>query len=374
MQNFIVVGEMRAIVAQVLLAIHHHTTAHCAVISGKGTGALRLSRLCSQYDDLDFYGHDDLRFVEIVNRFAARHADTVLVAGDCQAMKMVNRVRDALQVGISPMPDTDMLSMLEDKWSFYQFCKAHGLTVPSSIFVNAKAELDFSAVANRLGLPFVVKPLDQVASYGIEVVQDENHYKRAILDNRAYQYAPLIMQRFIAGKDIGLNLLSVHGRVMALACQEPNGTRVRFFANGVLERAAHVIASATRYHGVMNVDARVEEHTGTIYLFESNPRIWRSHYASVWCGMNFCGESLKGRWDGNHVQRLVSGESDVYYHPIFRPSQWPMLLFDKGRRGRFLRIMMSDPYTLASSIRPLLQGGWQKLNWMLLRRRVKRVY
>ena len=365
---------MRAIVAQVLLALHHYTTAHCAVISGRGTGSLRLSRLCTSYADLDFYGSDDQRFIEIVNAFAVRNADTVLVAGDCQAMKMVNRVHKSLLVGFCPAPDTDMLTMLEDKWSFYQFCKEHGLTVPTTEFVSGKSELNFAAVAERLGLPFVVKPLDQVASYGIEVINDEQHYKKSILDNRAYQYAPLIVQRFVRGKDIGLNLLSIHGRVKALACQEPNGTRVRFFANRSLEQVAHVIASKSHYHGVMNVDARIEDRTGTIYLFESNPRVWRSHYASVWCGYNFCGESLREQWEGDEVQRLTSGESDVYYHPVFRPSQWPTLLFDKTRHGRLLRIMMFDPYTLASSIRPLLQGGWQRLNWVLLRRRIKRVY
>lgn len=374
MQNFIVVGEMRAIVAQVLLAIHHFTPAHCAVISGKGSNSLRLSRLCARFVNLDFYGVDDQRFVDTVNQFSAQHAGTVLVAGDCQAIKMVNRVRTYLKVSISAVPDNAMLSVLEDKWSFYQFCKANGLTVPLTVLVNAKGELDFKTIAERLGLPFVVKPLDQLASYGVEIISDEQQFNKAILDNEAYQYAPLIVQRFVAGTDIGLNLLSIRGRVKTLACQKPDGTRMRFFADRTLEQVAHVIANQSGYHGIMNVDARIEDGTGNIYLIESNPRVWRSHYASVWCGMNFCAESLKEERESDEVQRLSSGESDVYYHPLFRPSQWSTVLFDKTHRGRLLRIMMFDPYTLVSSIRPLLQGGWQHLNWMLLRRRVKRVY
>ncbi len=103
---------MRAIVAQVLLAIQHHTAAHCAVISGEGTGSLRLSRLSSRYIDLDFYGRDDQRIGDTVNGIAGRRADTVLVPGDCQSIKMVNRVRPALQVDVSPVPDASMLSLL----------------------------------------------------------------------------------------------------------------------------------------------------------------------------------------------------------------------------------------------------------------------
>lgn len=373
-QNFIVVSLMRAIVAQVLLSLHHHTRARCVVISGAGSGSLRASRLCSEYVELDFYGRDDQRFVEFVNDAASRDPDTVLVPGDCQAIKMVNRVRSELGVSVSPAPDAAMLAMLEDKWSFYQFCKSHGLTVPLTLLFQSKGALDFAATVDKLGLPFVVKPLDQVASYGVEVITDEAHFKKAILDNDAYRYAPLIVQRFVAGTDIGLNLLSVHGTVKALACQEPDGIRVRFFGNRSLEDVAHIIANKSGYHGIMNVDARIESDTGTIYLFESNPRIWRSHYASVCCGLNFCGESLRSQSDGNGVQRLSSGVSDVYYHPVFRPSQWPSVLFDKTGRGRLLRIMAFDPYTFVTSLRPLLLGGWQKLNWLLLRRRIKRLY
>lgn len=374
MKNFLVVGEMRAIVAQVLLAIHDHVDANCSVVSGKGTRSLRLSRLCTRYIDLDFYGADDQRFVDFVRQVAATDASTVVVPADCQAIKMVNRVRAALPLAVSPAPDAAMLALLEDKWSFYQFCKANGLSVPETVFFATKTTLDFDATVSRLGLPFVVKPLDQVASYGVEVIRDERQFRKAILNNDRYHYAPLIAQRFIAGTDIGLNLLAINGSVKALACQEPHGTRVRFFPSSALEHVARVVARQSGYHGVMNIDARIEDRTGTIFLFEANPRVWRSHYASVWCGLNFCGESLRGHWPDREVLRLSSGTSDVYYHPLFRPSQWRQTLSERSRCGRMLRIMLTDPYTFTSSIRPLLQGGWQHLNWMLLRRRVKRVY
>lgn len=35
--------------------------------------------------------------------------------------------------------------------------------------------------------------------------------------------------------------------------------------------------------------------------------------------------------------------------------------------------LMFDPYTLASAIRPLMQGRWQKLSRWLMRRQIKRV-
>ena len=92
----------------------------------------------------------------------------------------------------------------EDKWSFYLFCKKHGLTVPLTVFVNDKPELQFGSIA--LGVLFAIKAPDQVASYGVEVITDEANLGKKVIDNQGYRYAPLIVQRFIAGTDIGLNL------------------------------------------------------------------------------------------------------------------------------------------------------------------------
>lgn len=374
MLNFIVVGEIRVIVAQVLLAIHSFTDANCVVICGKESRLLHLSRLCSKLVEIDFYGVDDAQFAEQVNACAMALPGVMLVPGDCQAVRLVNRVRSLLKVPVSPVPTTAVLDLMENKWSFHAFCVRSGLNVPPTRLFASKHALDFDAVAAELGLPFVVKPVDQVASYGVHVIESGPQYNRLIRDQDAYRYAPLIAQKFITGVDVGLNLLALDGKVAAIAIQQQTGAVVRFFPNRYLEDVAHVIAGAAGYHGIMNVDARIETGSGRIFLFESNPRVWRSLYASVWCGLNFLEEGIHRRPPGHGVTRLTSGKSDVYYHPAFRPSQWPILLLDKTRKGRMLRIMMSDPYTFSSSIRPLLTTFWQRANWILLRRRVQRIY
>ena len=73
-------------------------------------------------------------------------------------------------------------------------------------------------------------------------------------------------------------------------------------------------------------------------------------------------------------RRLTSGTADVYYHPLLRPAQWRHVLFGRGRQGRMARLMMVDPYVLASSLRPACRTVWQFLNRHLLRRRINRVY
>jgi hypothetical protein len=101
----------------------------------------------------------------------------------------------------------------------------------------------------------------------------------------------------------------------------------------------------------MNVDARIEKDTGDIFLFESNPRFWRSLSASVWNGLNFAAECMDEPTVAGDVRLLNSGSADTYYHPVFRPSMWKYLLFDRGHRGRMARSMMSDITILLASTR-----------------------
>lgn len=392
MQNFIVVGETRALVAQVLLALHTHASARCLVICGQHCGVLRLSPLCADHVKFDFYGADDERFVATVNLHALARPDIIVVPADCAGNRMINRVRARLQAVIMPSPDAAMLARMDDKWRFYEFCVAQGVPVPPARRFDDKHAIAFADAARQFGLPFVVKPLDQAVSTGVVIVGSPADFSEMVADNDDYCYAPLIVQRFIAGTDVGVNLLSLHGTVAAIAIQRRIDSTVRFFAHAELEAIGHTVARASGYHGVMNIDARIEDGSGKVYLFESNPRFWRSLAASVWCGLNFAGECVDHLADerlapvigspqdvachcaSEPARRLVAGTADVYYHPVLRPAQWRHVIFGRGRQTRMARLMMTDPYVLASSLRPACRTVWQFLNWHLLRRRINRVY
>jgi hypothetical protein len=377
-RHFMVVGESRALVAQVLLALHSFTPSRCTAVCSPGSSILRLSSLCAEHMETNFYGPDDERFTGLVNRAALERDGLMLVPADCQGTRLINRVRRRLRAAVSAAPETAVLDLLDNKWHFYQFCRSHHLNVPETRYFPSKHEIDFNGTARALGLPFVIKPLTEAASAGVHVIGDAAMLRHRILDDPDYRHAPLIAQRFIAGIDVGLDLLATDGRLAALAVQRRENSKVHFFPNDYLERSAEVLAGHTRYHGVMNVDARIETDSGRVYLFESNPRAWRSLAASVWCGLNFIGESLDprtlGPTDDHAPVRLTAGTADLYYHPALRPALWPHVLLDRGRQGRMARIMLGDPYLFLSSMRPALTSVWQAVNRHLLGRHIPRVY
>ena len=365
-KNFLVLGKHRTLIVQAMLAIHAATDAVCVVICPKETRYLRLTNMCTRHWFAELDGSDDDRVVDIINRCAESMPGLELVPSDCPSARLANRLRARLHAHVARIPDDAMLDLFDNKWRFHQFCKERGLNVPATKLVASKEDLDFASTAQEIGLPFIVKPLDQHGSAGVCVISSEQGYRERILDDEAYRFSPLLVQRYIRGIDIGLNLLSIGGKVQAIAVQrrdypQNEEARIRFLPNEYLRNAAFVICADSCYDGVMNVDARIEERTGLAYLFEVNPRFWVSLSASVWCGLNFVAENLEREQQSDDVRLLEAGTADTFYHPLFRPALWPYVLFHTGRRGRMARLMARDMCTLGSQLRTFWIKGFDRV-------------
>jgi predicted ATP-grasp superfamily ATP-dependent carboligase len=350
--TFIVVGKSKYVVVAVLQAIRSFIDAKCVVVGDDEIRSLRWSPLCHGQVFVDFDGNDDDNFVTAVTALSRQNPRAILIPADCDAIRLTNRVRDRLSIRITPIPDTPALEMFHDKWRFHQFCTRHELRVPETRFIGPKSRLDFDAIASELGIPFVVKPVNQAGSLGVTMVASKTNLERSIRDNDAYRYAPLIAQRYIDGKDMELSLLSFHGELSAFAIQQLNGSRIEFVPNSYLEQTAETLCSTSSYHGVMHVDARIEKSTGEVFLIESNPRFWASLTAAAWCGLNFVAASIMPPAQAIGVRQLIAGTSPIR-HPAIRPSSWLRLLTDASERGRLLRAETFDLHALGSFTREL---------------------
>ncbi|WP_019140149.1 ATP-grasp domain-containing protein [Noviherbaspirillum massiliense] len=363
MVNYIVVGKARYLAVAVLQAIRSFTGAKSILIGEKETAVLAWSSLCRRQVTIRLDGSEDEKFVSLINRLAEQMPHLVLIPADCDGIRIINRVRSRIWLKIAPIPDLPTLQMFDDKWHFHQFCMRNGLSVPATRYIGSKFDLDFDAVASELGLPFVIKPINQSGSIGVQVVRGKAQFEEAVRENPEYRCGPLIAQRYIEGDDIDLSLLAVRGRLSAVAIQRVYGREVRFVPNAYLEEAAAELCRLSGYNGVMHVDARIEKGTQRVYLLESNPRFWASLAASVWCGLNFVEQSIERPPFTNSVHRLTAGTASTR-HPLMRPSSWPRLLTDRGARGRLLRAMVFDLLAFTDLLRapPLLlwqhTGGW----------------
>jgi predicted ATP-grasp superfamily ATP-dependent carboligase len=365
MKNFIVVGKHNRVVVQVLLAIRSYSDSECIVLGGDETLVLRWSSLCSRHGYIGFDEGEDDHFVATVERLAGAMPHAVLIPADCEAARIINRVRDRLKIDTAPIPNMSTLDMFDDKWRFHGFCKEHGFRVPPTRFIGDKTALDFDAVAAELGTPFVVKPVNQSGSFGVHIVHTRAYYDEAIRNNKKYRFVPLIAQYYIDGTDMGLSLLSIRGKVSAYAVQKWSNSDAIFVPNAYLEQIVHDLCNISDYHGVMHVDARMEDKTGTVFLIESNPRFWASLDGPVWSGLNFVAESVGEAAPHEGVRALVAGRFPGNRHPLMWPSWWRVVLFDSGARGRMLRAMLFDLYLVSNFL-----GLLPSLAWSYVRRRV----
>jgi predicted ATP-grasp superfamily ATP-dependent carboligase len=367
MRSFLVVGKSRRVVVAVLQAIRSHGDEPCAVVGGSDTGSLRWSPLCQRYAMMDFGGDDDARFLDLAREMAVAWPSLCVIAGDCDGIRLINRVRHGLDIPIAPLPVTPLLDSFDDKWQFHRFCTRYALPVPLTVQVGAKRNADFAALSARLGLPFMLKPVDQAGSLGVKLITSRAQFEREVLHDDGYCFEPLIAQRFIDGEDIDLSLLSLHGKLAAFAIQQVAGAEIRFVPNAELEDIAHALCAASGFHGVMHVDARIERTTGEVYLIESNPRFWASLTAAAWCGLNFVTASVQGMRDEpepfGDIPALTAGTAYLR-HPLLRPSCWRQLLGNMGARGRLLRAVTFDGaglYELLSDMPTMCRRRWQGL-------------
>jgi predicted ATP-grasp superfamily ATP-dependent carboligase len=368
-RNFIVVGEVPGLIVQVLQAIRTFSDAECIVLCPPGTGSLRLTNMTRECIYVGLDGNNDESVISAINRLAELEPNQVAIPSDCTGSRVLDRIRDRVKATLIPMPNASMLECFDDKWRFYEFCKKHGLNVPPTQLNVSKDKLDFPKMALELGLPFVIKPLNQQGSSGVRVIHSADEYRQKILNDDIYQFAPLIAQQYIEGVDVGVNLLSIHGRVMAIAVQQrafPQrpGAKIEFMSNSYLENAAETICKASGYHGVMNIDARIEKITGKVFLFESNPRFWVSLSASVWCGLNFVHACLDADPSTGKVIKLNSGTADTHYHPMFRPALWAALFSRQAYRRRMAKVLILNLWTLCNQTNSV----WRKMQTQVLQK------
>lgn len=352
----IVIGPEKAMVVQVLLAIHCWARASCTAICRPGSRHIRHSLLVDRYAEFSFDGRDDERFIRFVNRLEREQPGQLLVPADTHGNRLINRVRQRLHARCAAAPDDAMLDVLDDKWQFHRLCKWLGLRTPQTMFAASKHDIDFDAAARQLGLPFIVKPCSEAQSHGAFLIATREELQRQVLDDDRYQYAPLVVQQFIRGHDVGLNLCAKDGQLKAIAMQrredpDDDGSAIGFFYDADLDHVAHAICSATGYDGVMNIDGRIEEGTGLVWLFEANPRYWRSLSASVWGGMNFAAENLSEQIVPVAPRMLCTGHANAYHHPLLRPHLWWHALFGLGTQRRLARLLAADICTLMNTLR-----------------------
>jgi hypothetical protein len=331
---------------QALLNVYAHGKKRCVLVGESACRPLARSALCKGFTELRLDGVDDARLAVAINTACQQALDPVILPTDVRAARAVLRLSRVLRARSIPLPTAAQFDILDDKWHFYQFCRQHGFAVPDSRLARSKHEIDFDRVVAALGLPFVLKPPGESGSRGVHVIHDKAYFEREIIADPAYNFGPLVLQRYVEGEDGGLSLFAIDGKLRAFAIQIYVKDGIRFIPDGALEHIAQRFTETTSFNGLVNLDVRFESGTGKRWLLEANPRLWSSIFACTWCGVNMVALSMEDDGGGSAVRGLTSGRFQDRRHPLVWPPSWPYLLSGHGYRGRISRAMTFDHYIL----------------------------
>jgi predicted ATP-grasp superfamily ATP-dependent carboligase len=181
------------------------------------------------------------------------------------------------------------------KWGAYEAASTAGAPVPDTVFLPA-GRADWG-LAERLGLPLVLKPDLGEGGRGLYICHDEDEL-RSSLDCIAATGEDHVAQAMVPhGGAFGVSIFCVQpGRVDAMFTHKrlrehpPSGgpsTLRESVRHPQAEQAARDIAAALNWQGVAMLEFREDPRDNTAKLLEINPRFWGSLPLAIAAGVDF---------------------------------------------------------------------------------------
>ena len=189
MRNAVVVGNSLQILGPVMLAIRSFSHAKINVIGNDSTRSIRWSLLCDQWTRHSLSADEDLELLNILQSLCTRDRPARIIAVDCEAARALNRLRPLLPAPLAPMPSSDHLTMLEDKWQFHRLCQRKGLPTPLTLRFENKQALRYEVLTSALGTTFVIKPSNLAGSQGVRIIRSKAMFESEILRSKDYQFS-----------------------------------------------------------------------------------------------------------------------------------------------------------------------------------------
>jgi D-aspartate ligase len=286
-----------------------------AVVHGfaQRTGELsKYSKFFASFEELN--GEFDVkswlnRIGEIV---AERQIDVVLPIRDF-AIRTLTERRQALSwaAKLPQLPDLHTFDLATDKAKLAEFLGRCGLPHPPTAVVETGMPVPDALAA--LEFPVLAKP--PRSSGGVGIIRFDNSQNLlAFLAGRPSNER-WVVQTFIEGRDLGVNVLCRDGQILAATVQHAIkasskpfhwATGIEFRDDPLAMHLAERLIRELNWSGVANIDMRLDARQKIILVLEFNGRYWNSLLGSLNAGVNFpllaC-EMCLGELRGNRKPR-----------------------------------------------------------------------
>ncbi|MBX2886303.1 MAG: D-alanine--D-alanine ligase [Granulosicoccus sp.] len=144
---------------------------------------------------------------------AGRDIANVLVSGGFDRAFLIlhgrggedGRVQAALELAGMPYSGTGVLgsALCMDKWRAKALVSLNGVVTPDAELVTSEDEA--TQAVDKIGLPIVIKPVNEGSSIGVTIVNSRNQVCAAFAD--ACRYGPVLVERFMSGREVTAAIL-----------------------------------------------------------------------------------------------------------------------------------------------------------------------
>jgi len=297
--------------ALVLLRALKSSGMRCYVWGVEGFYSVQLSRYCRGYagSARSEFTNPSQGSISRINRLCDKKKIDLVLAADVGGAQLLSKIRDSISpaVKIFPTAASSQLEMLHNKWKFACFLKNNSILSPRTALLSGPEDIR----CLNFTYPVIVKPLDLCNGQGVRRFDSYRELARYISHKGRYNKPPLIVQEYIPGEDIDLNILAENGRILVYSVQKwLSAEKMRFVTHKEAVDTGRRIVARCGYTGVVHFDMRIDSRNNSVKVIECNPRFWGSLKASHWNGVDFLGSGIKlargERLQENHAQGMVT--------------------------------------------------------------------
>lgn len=211
-----------------------------------------------------------------------------------------NRDRIAPYVKL-PLASRESILACFDKGKTLELAADKGVPIPKTLFVKSAEELKL--VAEQMSYPCVVKPRWSVVWQKDRTLDRRGGFVNSPAEliatyNSIHQYFPYpSIQEYVPGVNYSVAAVYNNAKPRAFCCIKVNRAWPRSGGNSCYRESAHLDPKMKRYaenllealswHGIAEVEFRLDSRDGVPKLMEINPRFWGSLCVAINAGVDF---------------------------------------------------------------------------------------
>jgi hypothetical protein len=325
------------------------------VIARYGCGSLRFAAACTKFYEISLENMAHRLLESLCQLKIDTKSCSMVPAGDIATTALINASTCA-ELKTFPLPSLNASLRLGSKDKFAEICLEVGVSIPTTEAVENKHSLSDFIDGSRIAYPMIVKPVNMSGGIGIKVVKNTAQLQ-SIIDDKAFNFSPLVVQEYINGEDIGLSLLAKKGFITHAYVQHRSKSGDRFPLMPELVNQVKKIVAKEDYSGPAHVDARLGRD-GKLYLIEFNARFWASVHISDYLGVDLLGLGLMrdASPDNKTATTIVSCElNETFSFSQALLGSLGLGALSSQQRGRFYRAIMADPLAYVFTKLPTLR-------------------